>query len=155
VALSLKTSRRFLSEILLFFLILVLMLPTVSCTQAEEVSFRDEVEKLYVLIKDLPSDKVSDIVDGLNVLLVDVDANADRATNAQWASWSEKVHVYLGEAERLRQSESAEGRFQLVMVVVQLLVVTGLSYLVWSVFPKVFWAQWLRYKGNWSVKYED
>ena len=153
--LSLRTISRVLGRVLFFLTFFIVLTTVFSFAQSEEESFRADVEKVYILIKDLPSDQVSDIVDNLNGLLIEVDAIKETATGSQWAAWSEEARGYILQAEELRRSESSEDSMHFIVVVAQLMVIVFFSYIVLKFFPRVFWGQWLRFKGDWRIEYED
>ncbi len=55
-------------------------------------------------------------------------------------------------AERINEQALIESRNELLRVVATVLVVVLVEVFLWRGFPRLYWSQWLKRRGDWTVK---
>jgi hypothetical protein len=56
------------------------------------------------------------------------------------------------QAEIINERALTETRNELITVASILFVVIVIEYYLWRVFPRHYWTQWLKHRGDWMVK---
>ena len=58
----------------------------------------------------------------------------------------------IEQAERINEQALIESRNELLRVVATVLVVVLVEVFLWRGFPRLYWSQWLKRRGDWTVK---
>ena len=58
----------------------------------------------------------------------------------------------IGQAETVNELALVEARNELLTVAVTVLVVALVEIYLWRGFPRLYWNQWLKRRGDWTVK---
>jgi hypothetical protein len=62
------------------------------------------------------------------------------------------LDVIIEQAERINEQALIESRNDLLKVVATVLVVGLVEVYLWRGFPRLYWNQWLKRRGDWTVK---
>ncbi len=62
------------------------------------------------------------------------------------------LDVIIEQAERINEQALIESRNELLKVVATVLVVGLVEVYLWRGFPRLYWNQWLKRRGDWTVK---
>ncbi len=63
-----------------------------------------------------------------------------------------QLDVIIEQAERINEQALIESRSELLKVVATVLVVGLVEFFLWRGFPRLYWNQWLKRRGDWIVK---
>ena len=62
------------------------------------------------------------------------------------------LDVIIEQAERINEQALIESRNDLLKVVATVLVIGLVEVYLWRGFPRLYWNQWLKRRGDWTVK---
>ena len=63
-----------------------------------------------------------------------------------------QLDAIIRQAERINEQALAEKRNELINVAATLLVVIVVELYLWRGFPRLYWNQWYKRRGDWQVK---
>ena len=63
-----------------------------------------------------------------------------------------ELDLLIGQADTVNELALVEARNELLSVAVTVLIVALVEIYLWRGFPRLYWSQWLKRRGDWTVR---